>query len=173
MPKAISHARLHLPIAANPALRGKVFTFKVILLGTRGIYRIIDIRGDQTLDRFHKCIFQAFDRYDEHLYSFYITRKATTSRRAIYDAPEFAHPMHAGDKDALFSFDKEITAAKTKIGDIGLREKEKMHYLFDFGDDWWHEITCTAITEPRSGAKYPVIVKKVGDSPEQYPETEE
>jgi hypothetical protein len=174
MPKAFFHLHPYIPIVANLELRGKVFTFKVALLGVKGIYRIIDIRGDQTLDRLHKCIFQAFDRYDEHLYSFYITRKATSSIRAIYNAPEFAHPMHAGDKDALFSFEKAIgDAAKTKIGDIGLGEKEKMYYLFDFGDDWWHEITCAAIAGPRPGAKYPVIIKKVGDSPDQYPEAEE
>ncbi|MBW1985405.1 MAG: plasmid pRiA4b ORF-3 family protein, partial [Deltaproteobacteria bacterium] len=27
------------------------------------------------------------------------------------------------------------------MGKLNLAEKDKLYYLFDFGDDWWHEIT--------------------------------
>src|SRR3954468_6004535 len=32
--------------------------------------RTIQIRGDQTLEDLHHAIFDAFDRYDEHMYEF-------------------------------------------------------------------------------------------------------
>ena len=50
-----------------------VYSFKVALFYEKRIYRQIDILGSQTLEDFHNVIFRAFDRFDEHLYSFYIT----------------------------------------------------------------------------------------------------
>ena len=60
-------------------------------------------------------------------------------------------------------------AQKTKIGSLDLNEKEKFYYLFDFGDDWWHEVSVLTIQIPKTVQAYPRIVKKVGESPEQYP----
>jgi hypothetical protein len=34
------------------------------------ISRTIQIRGDQTLEELHHAIFEAFDRFDEHMYQF-------------------------------------------------------------------------------------------------------
>ena len=34
------------------------------------ISRVIEIRGDQTLEQLHQAIFKAYDRWDEHLYEF-------------------------------------------------------------------------------------------------------
>ena len=52
----------------------EVYTFKVALDSDKRTYRVIEIRGNQTMDAFHEIIFNAFDRDDEHLYSFYLTR---------------------------------------------------------------------------------------------------
>jgi hypothetical protein len=46
-------------------------------------------------------------------------------------------------------------------------------YLFDFGDDWWHEITVESVDAPAEKGKYPRIVETHGNSPPQYPEDEE
>ena len=34
------------------------------------ISRVIEIRGDQTLEQLHHAIFEAYDRYEEHMYQF-------------------------------------------------------------------------------------------------------
>jgi hypothetical protein len=34
------------------------------------ISRVIEIRGDQTLDELHQAIFKAYDRWEQHLYEF-------------------------------------------------------------------------------------------------------
>jgi len=52
-----------------------VFIFKVALAGRKNIWRKIAIKGNQTLDDLHGAIFDAFDRYDDHLYSFYFPLK--------------------------------------------------------------------------------------------------
>ena len=51
-----------------------IYTFKVKLKFAKRIWRRIDIRSDQTLKNLHDIIFTAFDRYDEHLYTFYDTK---------------------------------------------------------------------------------------------------
>ena len=59
------------------------------------------------------------------------------------------------------------------VGSLGLEEKDKFYYLFDFGDCWWHEITLLSIINVEKKKGYPKIVKKVGESPPQYPDYEE
>ena len=121
----------------------------------------------------HESIFEAFERYDEHLYSFFLTRKATRSTTIIYDSPEYTHPMNMEDHGG-FGFKKRYNAQKTKIRKLNLAEKDKLYYLFDFGDDWWHELTVLKIGEVESPKKeYPRIVKVAGESPDQYPDSED
>mgnify|MGYP002064562156 CR=1 FL=1 len=136
------------------------------------IYRNIEILENQSLDDLHEAIFHAFDRYDPHLYSFFLTRKGTKNIRVIYNAPEYTHPMNLED---LWEFEakERHNAKKTKIGSLALNEKEKFYYLFDFGDEWWHEVTVLTIQTPKTVQAYPRIVKKVGESPEQYPNYED
>jgi len=71
----------------------KIYQFRVSIIGIPKLYRIIEASENCTFDDFHDAIFQAFNRFDDHLYSFFITRKDTKNVRAIYDAPEITHPM--------------------------------------------------------------------------------
>ena len=48
-----------------------------------------------------------------------------------------------------------------------------IHYLFDFGDDWWHRIRVQAIKDSGKKRKSIKIIKLVGDSPPQYPEDDD
>ena len=63
--------------------------------------------------------------------------------------------------------------AHVKIRDLDLDEKGKFYYLFDFGDDWWHELSVLKIEDASGSKGYPKITKKVGDSPGQYPDYED
>jgi len=146
----------------------KIYQFRVSIIGIPKLYRIIEASENCTFDDLHDAIFQAFDRFDEHLYSFFITRKDTKDIRSIYDAPEIAHPMSLED---MIGFGKmKKSTAKTRIGDADLNEKDVFHYLFDFGDDWWHRIKVQNINETKSNKKYLKIIKSVGESPPQYPD---
>ena len=51
-----------------------------------------------------------------------------------------------------------------------LNEKNIFHYLFDFGDDWWHRIKVQKIIEMNSKKKHIQLIKSVGESPPQYPD---
>ena len=58
----------------------------------------------------------------------------------------------------------------TRIEDIDLNEKDVFHYLFDFGDDWWHRIRVQSIRTGGFTKKLIKVIKSVGRSPGQYPD---
>ena len=149
----------------------KIYQLRISIIGLPRVYRIIEATENCTFDDLHEAIFQAFDRYDSHLYSFFITRKETKNRRIIYNSPEITHPQNVED---LFGNGKsKKSASKTRLGSVGLEETEIIYYLFDFGDDWWHRIRVQKIHEIKSQAKRLRLVKAVGKSPEQYPDYDE
>ena len=150
-----------------------VFCFKVALDFDKRTYRNIEILENQKLNELHEIIFSAFDRYDEHLYSFYFPEKPTKSKQIIRKSPEYTDPYVLEDENPYFYSKTKYNASKSKIGALGLNEKYKFYYLFDFGDSWWHEITLLSIKETKQRKGFPRIIKKSGESPKQYPDFED
>ena len=72
-----------------------------------------------------------------------------------------------------FAHKKRYNAEKMKIRDLDLDEKDKFYYLFDFGDEWWHELSILKIADAAGSKGYPKTTKKIGDSPEQYADYED
>jgi len=145
-----------------------VYRLKVSIMGIPSLNRVIEATGNCTFDDLHETIFHAFDRYDPHLYSFFITKSDSKNMRTIMDAPEITHPQNRED---VMGFGRpKPSAARKRIGDVGLSEKEVFHYWFDFGDDWWHRIRVESIAHAEGNRKYIKIVKSVGQSPPQYPD---
>ena len=148
----------------------KLYEFKVALDHDKKIYRIIRILGNQTLDTLHNIIFAAFNREEEHLYSFYMTKKATKSYNTRYKAPEYTSDYSGFSTASIFDPGRKSGSAKEIIDALQLKENDVFYYLFDFGDSWWHEVTLLSIAETDNAKGYPKIVKKAGRSPKQYPE---
>ncbi len=129
------------------------------------ISRTIQIQGDQTLEDLHHAIFEAFDRFDEHMYEFQFGKGPNDAKGKRYVLPSaFGEEGHkrnvAGD------------VAQTTIESLGLKVDQAFGYWFDFGDDWWHQINVLAIDDKVPRGKYPKVVKRVGKSPPQYPDEE-
>jgi len=147
-----------------------LFVFKVGLAGRKSIWRKIALRGSQTLDDLHEAIFDAFDREEEHLYSFYFPKPGSKGRARIRNAHEYTCSYAAenagGDEPGVKTTDAKLTS-------LGLTRGRKFHYLFDFGDEWWHEITVEQTDAPAEKGKYPRILETHGASPPQYPDLEE
>lgn len=141
------------------------YRFKVNLKGAKRIWRLIAMRGDQTLDDLHEAIFGAFDRFDSHLYSFYFP-KAPRRRSAVGPTPrEYAAPFTVEEP---FGTQRRFNAARTRLDTLGLKVGQQFEYLFDFGDSWWHEVMVEQVGPVVSGRRYPEIVEKHGRSPAQY-----
>jgi hypothetical protein len=151
-----------------------IFIFKVALLGEKDIWRRIALKGSDTLEDLHGAIYVAFDRDEEHLYSFYVPPLGGkgTFRSRIRNAAEYTAP-YSFEGDSAFGTDA-ANAGETKIESLGFSPKRKFYYLFDFGDEWWHEITVEKTdAEAEKGKKYPCILEKKGKSPPQYDYEEE
>ena len=46
----------------------------------------------------------------------------------------------------------------------------KMTFLFDYGDNWQFRIEAIGQNRKERGAKYPRLLKTIGEAPEQYPD---
>ena len=149
-----------------------VFVFKVALESRKSIWRRIALRGSQTLDDLHGAIYDAFDRDDEHLYSFYFPKPGSKGRARRRDAVEYVCPFGCEGLGPLAD-ESERDAAKAEIGSLRLKPKQVFLYLFDFGDEWWHEITVEQVdAEPEEG-EYPRVLERHGESPPQYSDLDE
>jgi len=135
-----------------------IFVFKVALDSRKRIWRRIALRGRQTLDDLHEAIYSAFDRDDEHLYSFYFPPPGSRGRARFRGAVEYTHPDNAGDPGP-FGDEPLPSAGKVRIAALGLQPDMKFLYLFDFGDMWLHEITVEQTGAADDGGKYPRVME--------------
>jgi hypothetical protein len=121
------------------------------------ISRIIEIKGSNTLADLHRILFRAFDREEEHLYEFQVGGSG----------PQDPEARRYGLNQAL---DEELAGevSTTSIADLGLSVDECFGYWFDFGDDWWHQISVVSVADSAPKKKYPRITNRVGASPPQY-----
>jgi len=138
----------------------RIYQFKVSLKEMPGIWRIIEIKGNQMLSSLHKAIFNAFDRFDEHLYSFFMSNKPF-DKESEYNLP---------DPD---DYRWETDATRIRIDTLHLKSGQKFLYLFDYGDEVFHEVEVIKIIEEVPEGAYPRVVKKKGKSPPQYPQEDE
>ena len=131
------------------------------------VARTIQIRGDQTLEDLHYAIFDAFKRFDQHMYEFQIGGKRPMD-------PKARRYVLSGAMDEMFTDSRPAgDVALTTIGSLGLKVGDAFGYWFDFGDDWWHQINVVAITEKAGRGKYPRVTKRMGKSPPQYVDWDE
>ena len=77
----------------------KAYVFRVALSDDNEIYSDILIRADQTFEDLHEIIFEAFNRAEEHLYSFDIGGTQVSSPDCELD-------------------DDELDASETKLGSL-------------------------------------------------------
>lgn len=116
------------------------YLFKI--LWNRTCYRKVQLSGNHTLLDLHKLIQRAFDFDDDHLYAFFM------------DGKKFSRNCYNSPRDDIGPYVTDAVISK-----LGLQEKQKFLYLFDFGDEW-------KITEEENTQA--AIVERKGESPSQY-----
>lgn len=131
------------------------------------VARTIQIRGDQTLEDLHHAIFDAFGRWEEHMYEFQFGKGPMDPKAPRYVLPH-AFEADRGEKNPPVG-----RVDQARIDSLGLEVGRSFGYWFDFGDDWWHQINVEAIEEKIPGGKFPKVTKRVGKSPPQYAEEDE
>jgi hypothetical protein len=139
-----------------------VFVFRAKLVGVKGVRRRLAVRGDQTLHDLHLALQDAFEWANDHLYAFWLDG-AYWSRRGV----EFTEPLHARELG-----DPETRSARVRLGDLALEPRQKIAYVFDFGDEWRVELTVARV-DADDGGVYPRLLESIGKAPAQYPALEE
>jgi hypothetical protein len=132
----------------------RVFDFKVSL--GKKCYRILRCLPDHTFEQLHLAIQKAFNFADDHLYSFFLDGK-----RFSYNVINSPHGMEP-------PYSHEVL-----ISDARLRPKQRILYLFDYGDEWQFDVTVYVNEDADRKLKKPKIIESVGKAPEQYPDYEE
>lgn len=163
-----------------------VYHLRVKLKFDKRTYRDILIREDQTFEKLHEIIYSAFDRYDEHLYFFSIKKPRCIGNSnedefmALMNNLGFRVPkmratmsIRISSPDCGSYDENDHDASRTRLKKFGLTAKQKFEYLFDFGDEWWHEIEVKGIIPLEANTNYPRVIKVNGESPSQYPDYDE
>lgn len=147
-----------------------VYHFKVTLENGFGEnvkekpYREIAVLSSQSLSTLAKTIVDSFGFGFDHCYGFYDNLKDPYKSKEIFelftDIPEDPTP------GALGVTYVKVTKAFDRIG-------KKMLFLFDYGDNWQFIVELIDIFPFEKKSKYPKILKKTGQAPEQYPPLDE
>ena len=133
----------------------KQYTLKVYPQGeARKTYRVIEISGNDTLDRLCEVILSAFDFSHEHMYEF------SMSGRLYSDDNYSCDPEYKGQP-----------STDTKLDKLELQKGQRFLFHYDFGDDWVFEILVQDIHDEKTRAIAHVTDAK--GSVEQYPDYDE
>ena len=123
-----------------------------VSVGT-GCYRHIQISKDATLRGLHEAILKAFDFEDDHAHVFFMDNRYWSKGEAY-----FSKEIIPGVPDS----------GSLKLRDLGLEKGKQFKYLFDVGNEW--RFQCKVLRENDDYLTIPFVVRRVGESPEQYPE---
>jgi hypothetical protein len=163
--------------AEKPKDKVRLYTLEVFLLSgpitekfakkNPVVSRTIQIRGDQTLEDLHHAVFDAFGRWEEHMYEFQLGKGPMDPKARRYVLPN-ALEIEQGQPNPQISRVDQIT-----IDSLGLKVGDRFGYWFEFGDDWWHQVNVEAVEDLVPRGKFPKVTKKIGKSPPQYADEDE
>ena len=128
------------PTADTP---GPIYQLKVELQGAKPpIWRRIQVPGNITLDKLHGIIQVCMDWDDLHLHQFLIDR-------TCYSLP---------DEDDLWQTSRPKNETQYTLHDLDKKIQPRFQYIYDFGDDWVHQITVEKTLPLEEGKPYPVLI---------------
>lgn len=104
------------------------------------IYRDVLVDPATPLPKFHKLIQAAMGWEDEHMHGFAVPIKSERYYRVQanrrFEKPYADNWGEPSNNESRF-----------KLQDVMAAPKDKLLYLYDFGDDWEHVITLNAVVE--------------------------
>ena len=141
------------------------------LMYDKRTYRDIEIPSNESLYQLGEAIVGAFDFDFDHAFGFYSSLGhnfyASPVRYELFADMSDADSMDFGDQTPAQS------VKRTKIAQAFTEPKQKMQFVFDYGDEWCFEIEVRSFGETAKGVDYPRILTRKGDGPEQYPNFED
>lgn len=129
----------------------QIYTLKVTLRGgDPPIWRRFQIEGGATLGELHETLQAVMGWENCHLHEFKAGQRSFTG-------------FHPGmDMDFMDDFEDEDECL---VFEVLARKRSKLKYIYDFGDDWMHDVVVEQIAAPEPGARYPVCLDGAGACP--------
>lgn len=122
----------------------------------KGCYRHIRIAASATLYQLHTAILNAFDFVDDHAHIFFMNNR-------VWDFKDTYASI-------VTDFHDRLTMDYT-LNVLNLAKGKAFKYVFDFGDE--HLFQCRVLQVLDEATGVPIVVRSVGQSPEQYPDWNE
>jgi hypothetical protein len=138
---------------------------RAALAGESSIYRDIEIEASKSLYQLAKAINIAFEFDFDHSFGFYSGLTPTTMFKK---APIYELFADMGEANSGV-----LGVKKTKITQAFPAVAHTMLFLFDYGDEWHFRVTLKGTGTKVAKTRYPRIVESSGESPEQYPDSED
>ena len=125
---------------AKPAAHtGRTYQLHISLRGIRPpVWRRVQVPGTFTLEKLHDVIQTVFGWTDTHLHKFYIGQA------------EYGEPA-AFDQDVL-------NEAKATLAQALGAGAERFTYVYDFGDDWVHDVVVEKVFSGNSSSEKSVCL---------------
>ncbi|MGB9834924.1 MAG: plasmid pRiA4b ORF-3 family protein [bacterium] len=125
-----------------------VYQFKITLLGVNPpVWRRIQVPETYDFWELHVAIQDAMGWYDYHLHEFYI-KDPQTGKEIFISMP---------DEEDLEP-ERVVSELEAKIKDYFTLDNYKAEYVYDFGDNWEHQIELEAILPRQIGVNYPICI---------------
>lgn len=115
------------------------YQFKIQIKGISKppVWRKVVVPANFTFQRFHNVIQTVFGWEDYHLFEFKDKEYQGSIRISIPSEDDFEFGIKTQD------------ASKVKLSKIFTGNIRKLLYVYDFGDNWVHEITLEAISDDK------------------------
>ena len=137
------------------------YVFDISVVGNKGITRrIIQINGQASLYKFAQTIVKSFGFNFDHCFGFYDTLDRKREAKIVFE-----YFLDVGEEPSV-PWAKGVK--KSKVCDAFQSIGEKLIFLFDYGDGWQFFVNLIEIREGLINKK-PIVLKKFGEAPEQYP----
>lgn len=146
----------------------KTHIFKTHLFRDKKISRNIEIKDDANLYKLAEAIVGAYDFDFDHAFGFF-----STIAESGYLRSERKYELFADMKSKDIEPTEAASVKKTKIGEVWKNIGDKMLFLFDYGDNWLFVVELIGFGAAEPKTKYPRVIKKLGQAPEQYPQIKE
>lgn len=118
---------------ARTKTRDAGYELTISILDTKpAIWRRVEVSSKLTLERLHDVLQIAFGWQDMHLHNF-------TVGEALYGSIG-GDPWEAWER-------KPIDERKVTVRDLNLRVGQVFQYLYDYGDEWEHEVVVSRVLD--------------------------
>lgn len=142
----------------------KIHKFKIVNKRDRKNWKILEVPGNMSLYYFAEKIIKTFGFNFDHCFCF------TSNLDNPHKPAKKLFELFV-DIDEVENTEGAMGVKKYFITDAFEKTRDKMLFLFDYGDGWMFEVECLDNSEDaiRTTRNYWKLIETHGEDPEQYP----